>query len=143
MDQGRHQGRGEGDQMTLGVKAWLVAKLKANSALTTALGSADKIQFEYPHDFAALPILTYTVIDQGDDPQSYWDDAAHAVESVIQLDVWVNDATSTTIIADLAIAVMDSLLYNTDASIDVPEEDVIVRHKVLRFSRSLTAGDLL
>jgi hypothetical protein len=122
----------------LDTKAFAYNTLINNSALVSALGSSAKIQFSWPNDFNALPIVTYIEIDNRN--REFYDDAPVADESIIQIDVWAN--VSTTTISKLVDTAMTSVLYSREFSQDVPEPDAKIFHKVLRYRRAFTADDL-
>jgi hypothetical protein len=122
----------------LDAKKFLYDALRNDSSLVSVLGSASKIQFMYPNDFNALPIVTYQEIENRN--VEFYDNSAFADESVVQVDVWSN--TGTTAIAKLIDAVLLPLLYTREFSADVPEPDAKIFHRVIRYSRSFTADDL-
>lgn len=125
----------------LDVKTWILAKLKADSALVAALGASTKIVFEYPEDFSLVPILTYSELNQADTLPA--DDVATAWESQLEFHVWTANGVSTTAIAVHVARVLNANGYEMFFGYDVPEPDVKFRHRVLRFSRSLTGSDLI
>ncbi len=124
----------------LNVKAWLVAILKADASLVASLGTADKIIFEYPNIGETVPVLTYLELNQPD--TLFEDDVPMAVTSTIQFDVWTDNGASTSIIAGHVSRIMTSLFFACEYSADLPDPDAKLRHRVMRFSRSLTASDL-
>jgi hypothetical protein len=122
----------------LDTKVYVYNALKGNSALTTALGSATKIQYMYPNNFNALPIITYQ--ENNNSNSEFYDDVSVADESTVEIHVWANTSTST--LSKLVNSVMVGLLYTRDYAGDVPEPDTKIFHKVLRYRRTLTADDL-
>lgn len=112
--------------------------LKNDSALTAALGSATKIQYFYPNDFNALPIVCYSEMNNRN--QEFYDNAAFADESTIQIDVWTN--VSTTTISKLVDTVMAANLYTRDFASDIQEPDAKIFHRVMRYRRTFSADDL-
>lgn len=119
-------------------KAWVYGLLKNNTALTTALGSSDRIQYMYPNTFNTLPVVTYQEINNRN--VEFYDNAAFADEITIQVGVWAN--TSTTALAKLVDAVFAANLFTRDFSSDVPEPDAKIYHRVMRFHRVINADDL-
>lgn len=122
----------------LDVKAYVYAALKNNTALVTALGSSDRIQFMYPNSFNVLPVVTYEEINNRN--VAFYDNVPFADEATIQVDVWAN--TSTTAIAKLIDNALLPLLFTRDFSSDVPEPDAKIFHRVMRYSRVFNADDL-
>jgi hypothetical protein len=112
--------------------------LRNNAALVSALGSASKIQYFYPNDFNALPIITYS--ETNNQNVKWFDNMPWADESTIEIHVWAN--VSTTALCKLVDSIMAAGLYTRDFSSDVPEPDVKIFHRVMRYRRSFTADDL-
>lgn len=123
----------------LDVKKYVYSALKNDSALVALLGSNTKIQFYYPNDFNVLPIVTYQELDQTD--IEYYDNSPAAVESTIQIDVWVSSAGIVDIVQSID-DIMHGLLFNVDFSADLYEPDTKIQHRVMRYRRSFTADDL-
>ncbi len=125
----------------LSVKAWVYGKLCASSALITALGSVDRIEFFYPKDTTDLPKVTYSETNQ---PSiAYYDDGSKGAESSIEIHVWTAENVSTSPIATIIDSIMHGLLFNTDFSGDFQEPETRINHRVLRYRRLLTALDLV
>ena len=125
----------------LDVKKYVYAALKNDAPLIALLGSTAKVQFYYPNDFTALPVVTYQELNQSDEQQGYFDNVPTSVESTIQIDAWV----SSTGLAPIVVCIdniMHGLLFNTDFSSDVYEPDTKIQHRVMRYRRSFTADDL-
>lgn len=123
----------------LDVKKYVYSALKNDSTLSALLGSNTKIQFYYPNDFNTLPIVCYQELNQMD--VEYYDNAPAAVESTIQIDVWVS-STGITPIVECVDNIMHGLLFNVDFSSDLYEPDTKIQHRVMRYRRSFTADDL-
>lgn len=122
----------------LDTKQYVLSLMTGNAALVTALGSADKIQYSYPNNFNALPIVTY--IESGNSAKEWYDDSPVADDITITIDVWAN--VSTTSIAKLIDSIFRANLFSRDFSADVPEPDAKIFHKTLRYRRTVTADDL-
>ena len=112
--------------------------LRNNASLVSALGSASKIQYFYPNDFNALPVVTYS--ETNNQNVKWFDNMPWADESTIGIHVWAN--VSTTALCKLVDSIMAAGLYTRDFSSDVPEPDVKIFHRVMRYRRSFTADDL-
>ena len=125
----------------LSVKAWVAGKLAASTALVTALGSVDRIEFFYPTVPTDLPKVTYAETNQPS--EAYYDDVSRAVESSIEIHVWTAKDVSTSAIATIIDSIMHGLLFNTDFSGDFQEPETRINHRVLRYRRLLTALDLV
>ena len=122
----------------LDTKTFLYNALKNDATLVSVLGAASKIQFSYPNDFNALPIVTYEEINNRN--VEFADNLPYADESTVQVDVWTN--TGTTAIAKIIDTILLPLFYTREFGADVPEPNAKIFHKVLRYSRSFTADDL-
>jgi hypothetical protein len=126
----------------LEVKAWVYGKLCASTALITALGNVDRIEFFYPQNPAAdFPKLTYSEPNQPSDAN--YDDKPTGVESTIEIHVWSAANMPTTPICKIVDLIMIGLYFNVDESVDYQEPDTRINHRVLRYRRLLTALDLL
>lgn len=123
----------------MNIKSWLVAKLLANSALTTAIGGSSHLLPQHPGTITVFPSLIYT--EAGHRTTGYWDNTSTAVESVITMDIYTSGGTTSTIF-DALQNVMAGLFYNLDFSSDVPDADLNVRHKTCRYRRQVRAEDL-
>lgn len=123
------------------VKKLVYSALKNDSTLVGLLGSTDKIQFYYPNDFALLPIVTYQELNQYNADEDYYDDSVFAATSEIQIDVWVSSGSTSTIVKRID-SIMQGLLFNVDYSGDMYESDTKIQHRVVRYSRRITADDL-
>ena len=109
-----------------------------DATLVTALGSSAKIQYQYPNDFNTLPIVTY--FESGTRQLDFYDDMPATDESTITIDVWAN--VSTTAISKIIDDIMARNLYTRDFGTDVPDPDVKIFHKSLRYRRTFSADDL-
>lgn len=125
----------------LKVKAWVYGKLTGYAPLTTALGSPSKIVEGYPDVFTIMPLVCYQEISQ--DQNANYDNAGKSYESTVQVDVWTALNSSTTDIASIVADLLEGLLFNLDMAGDIPEPGAKLRHKVMRFRRSLVADDLV
>lgn len=124
----------------MNIKAWIVAKLLANSALTTAIGGQSHLLSQHPGIITAFPCLIYTEANHR--TTGYFDNVATAVESTIVFDIYTSGGTTSTIF-DALQSVMAGLMYNLDFSSDVPDADLNVRHKTCRYRRMIRAEDLI
>jgi len=127
----------------LNTKAWVCGKLKANTALTTLLGGADRIGYMYPNDFTVMPQVCYQELNQSAVDEGYKDNFAISYDTDMQIDVWTANNVSTSSISIAVSSVMEALLFNLDSAIDVPDPDTKLQHKVLRFSRRVIAEELI
>lgn len=124
----------------MNVKTWLVAKLLANSPLTTAIGGASHLLPQHPGTITVFPTLIYTEADHR--TVGYWDNVATAVEVTYVMDVYTSGGTTSTIF-DALHTVMTGLMFNLDFSSDVPDADLNVRHKTCRYRRAIRSEDLV
>lgn len=116
----------------------LDTKLHAYNLLTTAIGSSATVAYQYPQDFTTLPVVSYSEVNCR--MVKWFDNAPYAYESTIQIDVWAN--TSTTALAKLIDTAFAGDFYTLDFSSDLPDPDVRIFHRVLRYRRAFTADDL-
>ena len=123
----------------MNVKAWIVGKLIANTALMTAIGGQTHLLPAHPGKVVAFPCLTYTEANAAD--RHFADDQPLATESVFTFDIYVSGG-STSAIDDALHTVMKGLFYAREFSSDVPDADLNVKHKTSRYRRTLCAEDL-
>lgn len=126
----------------IAVKAWVYGKLCVSTALVTALGSTDRIEFFYsalPAD--DFPKLTYSEPNQP--TVMYYDNKPFAVDSTLEIHVWTAANVSTTPVSEIVDDIMVGLLFNVDSSADFQEPETRINHRVLRYRRTLTASDLV
>lgn len=116
----------------------LDTKIHAYNLLASAIGANATVLYNYPNDFNALPVVTY--LETNCRMVRWFDNAPYAYESTIQVDVWAN--VSTTALVKLIDTAFAADYYTLDFSSDVPEPDVKIFHRVLRYRRAFTADDL-
>jgi len=122
----------------LDAKVYFYNLLKNDAPLVAALGSATKIQYMYPNDFNALPIVTYKEDNAPD--EDFFDDLPYSQDSSFQVDVWTN--SSTTAIVKLIDTIMKNNLFTREFSADVADPDTKIFHRTMRYRRTLCADDL-
>ncbi len=128
--------------MFLETKAYTKTKLGANSALTTALGGADKISTLWPNSFENVPMLVYSEDLQVN--SDFYDNAVVGNRSNITIHIFTAWTAKTTTIAKLVDAVMSPLLWTLTGSGDLDNPKEKARHRVMKYERSaLTEGDLV
>lgn len=127
----------------LNVKAWVYGKLTASAGLVALLGASKQIVFMYPNTFEVLPLVTYQEINQYSLDDGYVDNKAVFYTSIIQIDVWTANDQNTSAISLAVAAVMEGLLFNADYAQDVSDPAEKTQHRVMRFSRKLSAADLV
>lgn len=127
----------------LEVKSWIYGKWIADAPLVAAVGGIDRIEYApsviYP--ISVFPKLTYLETNQPS--AANYDDAPKAVESTIECHIWTVEGSSTTTIAKVLDVIMIGLLFNVDFSEDLVEAETRVNHRVVRYTRLLTALDLV
>ena len=124
----------------MNVKVWLMAKLKDDSALMSAITDSSHLLSAHPGTVKNFPALIYTEEDHR--TTGYFDNRYSAIESVFLFDIYTSGG-STSAIFDALVSSMSELMYNLDFSRDVPEADLNLRHKTSRFRRVLRAEDLV
>jgi len=123
----------------MNVKAWIVGKLLANTALVAAIGGQTHLLPTRPDKLTVYPCLIYTEVNAAD--RHFADDQPLATESVFTFDIYVSGGSTSTI-DDALHAVMNGLFYAREFSSDVPDADLNVKHKTSRYRRTLCAEDL-
>lgn len=124
----------------MNVKAWLMGKLLANTALTTAIGGNPHLLPAHPGTISVFPCLIYAEANNAD--RHFADDMPLAAESVFTFDIYVSGG-STSVIDEALHTVMIGLFYSREFSSDVPDADLNVKHKTSRYRRTLCAEDLV
>lgn len=127
----------------LEVKAWVCGKLIADSALVAAVGATDRIEYAPSVTYPIIDFPRLTYLETNQPSAANYDDAPKAVDSTIECHIWTAASVSTTTIAKALDAVMLGLLFNVDFSEDLVEAETRVNHRVVRYSRLLTALDLV
>lgn len=113
------------------VKSAVVTALQTSTALTTLLGTGERIFFHYPADSETtiFPRITYFELDnQG---SLYADDQEIASEITFQIDLW--SKTSLTGIAKEVDTIMTGLDFVRISAPDFYEKDTKVHHKPMRY----------
>jgi len=125
----------------INAKSYVRAGLVADAAIIAAVGSSERIIFEYPQTFESLPLITYTEVDQHDGDTA--DNQPYAWRVIMQVDVWVDRASgTTTTLSGLVADRMQALGFSLSYSSDVPDPDERILHKVLRFAGAFMPDDL-
>jgi hypothetical protein len=115
----------------IGVKKIVYDLMRNNAALVTALGNASKIVYMYPQNFNSLPLVTYQEVNQQD--TEWAENLPTASESTIQIDVWTGENVSTTAIVTAVDNIFIGELWTRTFSADVPDPDVRIQHRVIRY----------
>lgn len=122
------------------IKTWLVGKLLAATALTTAIGGTSHLLPQHPGTINAFPCLIYTEAQNAD--RHFADNVPLAAESVFTFDIYTSGG-STSAIDEALHTVMIGLFYSREFDADVPDADLNVKHKTSRYRRTLCAEDLV
>jgi len=122
------------------VKTWLVAKLKADTALMALITDSTHLLASRPDTITVFPCLIYTEVNNAD--AFFLDDRPTAADSVFIFDIYVA-AGSTSAIDEALHTVMMGLFYTCEFDSDVPDADLNVKHKTSRYRRSIRAEDLV
>lgn len=122
------------------IKSWLVAKLKADTALMALITNSTHLLASRPDVLTVFPCLIYTEVNNAD--KEYEDNLATAAESVYTFDIYVMGG-STSAIDEALHTVMAGLFYNREFDTDVPDADLNVKHKTSRYRRIIRADDLV
>lgn len=130
--------------MAINAKAWIVNNMITYAPLLALLPGdpLDYIQFAYPNDFTILPIITYMEIGQPTPGMGFYEDMPEVFDSSVEVHAWTNAPNSTTPLMLVLCNLFTSLLFTTDYNADVPEPNPKYQHRVMRFSRRLTALDI-
>jgi hypothetical protein len=113
-------------------KSWVRGKLIASTALT-ALVPAGQILSAWPNVFTTLPMLT--LLEAGQSNGQFADNQPFGNDSVLEFHVFTAYTDSTLPISQELDKVLTSLRYTLAMTMEVPEPQQKVRHRVLRFSR--------
>lgn len=115
----------------INLKPTIVAALKANATLTTALGG-QKIYFKVAPQGVVAPYITYFEMTNFDD--TFADNAPLSSEIHIQVDIFTPEGVSTSAIADQVDITMKSLGFGRTSAADLWENDTRLHHKAMRFA---------
>jgi len=115
----------------ISLKNIVYSALMTATALTTLLGSGQRIFFHFPDDanVATFPRITYFELDNIGN--LYADNTEYGSEIDYQVDVW--HTASTTAIALQVDAIMTGLGFARIGGTDLYEEADRVFHKAMRF----------
>lgn len=125
------------------VKAWLLAKAKANAALLAVLGSAERIEEFRPSKGFIWPALLYRTIDNSNHDDGYGDDAAFSDQFECEWQIWSNTEADCYNVADPLDSLMQGLGFGRTFYTEFTEEKTFIKHAIVRYGRSLTASDLM
>jgi hypothetical protein len=127
--------------MILNVKKWIYAKLIADAALVAAVGDVKRIIYGMPNNFNILPVLSYTESSQ---VPYFWSDNSQLGATVsFDFDIFTVYGTDPQAIAEKLDAVLTANLWSLEVSMDFMEPDLKIQHKSLKYTRTLSSGDLI
>ena len=125
--------------MMLDVEAFIYQNLISNQKLISLVGDASHITAVYPETFTVFPLVIFRLIAQPD--AEYGDNVPIGNDCTFAVDVFVLEDDTYPIssaVYDIFYGLKWGCVYNED----VPDPDIRVRHRALRFSRLLFAGDI-
>lgn len=115
----------------LSIKSAVVTALQTSTALSTLLGTGQRIFFHFPDDnhISTFPRITYFEIDNTG--SLYADDQEVASEFYYQIDLW--SKASLTAIAKEVDTIMTGLDFVRISAPDLYEADTKIQHKAMRY----------
>lgn len=113
------------------IKSAVVTALQTSSALTTLLGTGQRIFFQRPigEATATFPRITYFEVDNRG--SLFADDQEIGSEIIFQIDLW--GTASLTAIAKEVDSIMTDLDFNRVSAPDLYEQDTKIHHKPMRY----------
>ena len=117
----------------LNLKDELVSALATATALTTLI--SDRLFFQYPSSFNALPCISYYQVDNI--PSLYTDDIEAGSEIVFRVDLW--SKASLTEIAGIVDGLLVAKEYTRRGCPDLYEKDTGIYHTAMTYAKSAYA----
>lgn len=115
--------------MILATDAWVYGKLNANSTLT------NKLCYFYPNTFNLLPVIAYSTSNANTTQMDFDDDASTATDIFATIDIYTDNATDPTTLAQAVDSVMQGLLFTLESGEPVADPDAKTQHYHMRYSR--------
>jgi len=119
----------------ISIKSAVVTALQTSTALTTLLGTGQRIFFQYPDEanISTFPRVTYFEIDNTG--SLYADNQEIGSTILFQIDPW--SKSSVTDIAKEIDTIMTGLDFVRVSAPDLYESDTKVHHKAMRYARDI------
>lgn len=121
------------------IGTWVYGKLSTNAPLLALIGTTDHVSGAWPHIITVFPYVIYR--DAGQRDILFVDNLPQADDSVVVVDVFVkNDSPQA--IAQAIANLLKAEYWACVGNEDIPDPDPAIRHRSMRFTRPLFAGDL-
>lgn len=106
--------------------------LANNAALVALLGTANKIQQEYPKSFNDLPIVTFSIGNDAQTGRLNFDDNSKGRDLAINVDLWLSANASPTALIDAVVNLMNAEGFFMTTNKNVPDlnDEITHRHMV-------------
>ena len=127
----------------LDTETFIYSTLSTDANLLALIGDSDHISTGYPENFEKITVWPYIIFrEEGQDDREFADNKPTASGSSYVIDIYVKEG-DTYPIAKVVHDIFMNIYWTCEYSSDVPDPDIMVRHRVMRFKRLLFAGDLL
>lgn len=120
-------------------EAYIYSKLSTDAALLALVGDTDHISGTHPENITVFPYILYR--EELQDDREFADNLPLASTSAMVIDIYVKDA-DTYPYAKAVHTLFSADFWTCEYSSDVPDPQVRVKHRNMRFKRLLFAGDI-
>jgi hypothetical protein len=128
----------------LATKFWFYTALSSDSGLDTVLGTNGSVTDEYPETIEKFPLVIYVDTNQYD--SEFADNLPTRSTTRVTVHIYTKALTgypTTTAVGVEVARIFRAMFFNCVSNGEVPDETETVRHRVMVFSRSLAATDLV
>ena len=123
-------------------KPWIYGKLSVDAGVLAALGSTGSVVDIRPETIETFPLIVYTDENQVDFEFASNKPTMSAQRFKIDIFGKTDGATTVEAIGGAVCSFFNGLFFTCTTNGDVPDPDISIRHRILRFSRELFATDL-
>jgi len=120
-------------------EAYIYSKLSTDSALLALVGDDTHISATHPENITVFPYIIYR--EDLQDDREFVDNLPVASTSMFVIDIYVKDADTYPYVKAVH-TIFNADFWTCEYSADIPDPNVRVKHRNMRFKRLLFAGDI-
>lgn len=120
-------------------EAFIYSALSSDATLLSLVGDDTHITSVYPEEVTVFPLVLFRLEDQPDD--EFGDNKPIGNDCTFTVDIYVLEA-DTFPIASAVYDIFNALYWSCQYNQELPDPQIRVRHRVMRFNRLLFAGDI-
>lgn len=124
----------------LDVEGYIYSALSEDAALLALVGDITHITSSYPEEVTVFPSVIFRLAGQPD--SEFGDNVPIGNNCTLEINIYVME-DDTFNIANAVYNIFYNLKWACNYNEELPDPDIRVRHRVMRFNRLLFAGDIV